>query len=93
MAAADPVNGAPDPGSANGVLSDGELHRRVRELEAELAAARGELTEVRAERDLFKRLVLDALAKDYVPPTEEELRTAVPARPFIDEIIRDLERS
>jgi hypothetical protein len=92
MAADDPTNGTPKLLTANGQPGD-DLFRRVQQLETDLAAARGELTEVRAERDLFKRLVLDVAAKDYVPPTEEELRTAVPAQPFIDEIIRDLERS
>lgn len=93
MAADDPTAAADRTPSTNGHASGEELLRRVQQLETELATARGELREVRAERDLFKRLVLDAAAKDYVPPTEEELRTAVPAKPFIDEIIRGLERS
>lgn len=93
MAADDPNNGAPKPVAANGVLTGEELHRRVQELETELAATHRQLDEMRFERDGFKRLVLDAAAKDYVPPTEEELRSAVPMRPWIDDLIRDLERA
>lgn len=93
MAADDPDTGTADPVSAKGLLTSEALRGRIQELEAELAATRRQLDEMRFERDGFKRLVLDAAAKDYIPPTEEELRSAVPIQPWIDELIRDLERT
>ena len=52
---------------------------------------RRQLADARDERDQFKKLYLDEAAQNDPELTEEEIANSVPARPIIDELIRELE--
>jgi hypothetical protein len=92
MAADDPTNGTPVPTTQGRQFND-ELRHRLQQVEAELDETRRHLDEARFERDSYKRLFMDEAAKSVKPLTAEELAGAIPARPWIDDLIRDMERS
>lgn len=67
-------------------------------LEAQLAEAvreaerlRQQLAALAAERDEFKKLYLWELARNAPPVTQADIDSAVPLRPWLNEVIRDLD--
>lgn len=62
------------------------------ELVRENERLRRQLDAAQHERDAFKALYLGELAMNPPELTPEELATAVPARPFIEQLIRRLKK-
>ena len=50
------------------------------------------MEDARHERDQYKMLYLEEMARHLVEPTPEEIAAAVPAEPFIVDLIRRLEK-
>jgi type VI protein secretion system component VasK len=48
---------------------------------------------LRTERDEYRKALYAVLWQNVTPPTAEELATAEPARPWLDELIDRLEKS
>ncbi|MBP3957758.1 hypothetical protein J8F10_21105 [Gemmata sp. G18] len=62
------------------------------ELLRENERLRRQLDDAHAERDQFKTLYLGELARNATPLTAEDLASATPARPFIEQLVRRLEK-
>jgi hypothetical protein len=53
---------------------------------------RRQVEDARRERDQIKKLYLEGLARNAEQLTAEDLAGAIPARPFIEQLIERLER-
>jgi hypothetical protein len=52
---------------------------------------RRQLSDAYHERDEFKKMYLEELARNAPELTEEDIKNAIPARPFIEQLIQRLE--
>jgi hypothetical protein len=70
-----------------------DFDSRIQQLEAELTRARLLLEDAHRERDEYRRLLLAEL--DKTPPAIEadDPAAGVPARPWLENLITDLERA
>ena len=66
--------------------------RLLAELQRENERLRRQLGDALHERDQFKALYLEELARNAPQLTAEDLAGAVPARSFIEQLIRRLEK-
>lgn len=62
------------------------------ELLRENERLRRQVEDARHERDQFKKFLLAELGRHAEPLTPEDIAAAVPARPFIDQLIKRLEK-
>ena len=63
----------------------------IAELVRENERLRRQVADAQRERDQYKEFYLAELALNTVEPTPEEIANAVPARPFIEQLIKRLE--
>lgn len=68
------------------------LDQLLAEMLRENERLRRQVTDTQVERDQFKKLYLCEAARNDPELTANDIATAVPARPVIDEIIRRLEQ-
>lgn len=57
------------------------------DLAAENARLRQQLAEVTEERDILHRAVLKQLARNVPPLTEEDMASAIPSGPWLEEFL------
>ena len=65
---------------------------RLAELMRENERLQRRVADTEMERDRFKRLYLEEAAANDPKLTADDIASAVPARPVIDDLIRQLER-
>lgn len=63
----------------------------IAELVRENERLRRQVADAQRERDQYKEFYLAELAVNDEEPTPEEIANAVPARPFIEQLIKRLE--
>jgi hypothetical protein len=85
MSAEPNPTGLPDPTPMT-------LDQLLAEYQRENERLRRQVEDARHERDQIKKLYLQELARHVDPLTPEDLAGATPARPFIDELIAQLEK-
>jgi len=66
---------------------------RVRQLEDELARTRQALAEMQVERDGYKKFLDAEMAKNLPSFNPQDFANAVPARPWLEDLIQKLENS
>jgi hypothetical protein len=61
------------------------------DLTAENARLRQQLAEVTEERDILHRAVLKQLARNVPPLTEEDMASAIPSGPWLEEFVKRIQ--
>jgi outer membrane protein TolC len=70
-----------------------DFNSRIQQLEAELSRTRLQLEDANRERDEYRRLLLAELDKTPLTVESDDPASGVPARPWLENLITDLERS
>jgi len=69
------------------------LDQMLAEMFRENERLRRQLEDAYHERDEIKKLYLEELARNAPEITEEDLKNAIPGRPFIEQLIQRLEQA